>query len=363
MGHEVHVITSDRIFPFKNVSKMLSDIGSAYKDRMRPVGDEGLEGFTIHRKRARFEVLYDLIVYEGIAEELKRIRPDVVHAHGAWQWGTYIAARNKGRLGYKLVIDEHGYSTTYDQAKTARNWALDKEYRLLRAPFARYSIARCDGTVAVSAESERFLREFYGVKNARTIPLGIDHRRFYRDEAARKRVRDDLGIRSGLLLVTAGRMERAKRTELFIEGLKRAGDGVKLIIVGQGDGAYMNELKASSDDRVLFVGFKDQKGLSALYSACDIGLWGKASITIREAMGCSLPLILLDTPDMASLLKWDNGIACPPTPEGVADAIRRMSDPERRRRMGENGRRAVVEDLSVRKEASDLLGFYTQLIG
>jgi hypothetical protein len=40
-----------------------------------------------------------------------------------------------------------------------------------------------------------------------------------------------------------------------------------------------------------------------------------------------------------------------------------MRDPEMRRRMGENGRRAVEEDLSVRKEASDLLGFYTQLIG
>ena len=30
LGHEVHVITSDRIFPFNDVEKMLSDIGSPY---------------------------------------------------------------------------------------------------------------------------------------------------------------------------------------------------------------------------------------------------------------------------------------------------------------------------------------------
>ncbi|MDG6226160.1 MAG: glycosyltransferase family 4 protein [Candidatus Thermoplasmatota archaeon] len=364
LGHDVHVITSDRIFPFKDVERMLSDVGSEHKDRNRPAGVEEFEGFKIHRGRTRYEVLYDYIVYDGVEKALRGLSPEVVHAHGPWQYGTRVAARLKTQLKYALVIDEHAYSTTYDQAPSLRNALLDIEYRTLRAPKARYALSRADAVVAVSDETERFLREFYKIENVHMIPLGVDHRLFCRDQNSRRRVRSEIGIGDDdLLLVSAGRIERAKRLELIIEGAMLSDDRMRLIIVGQGDREYIDELVSMADERVTFAGFKTAKELSSIYSASDIGLWGKASITIREAMSCSLPLVLLDTPDMASLLRWDNGISCELTPKGVSLAITKlMNDPKLRNRMGSNGRRAVEGQLSVEVQSRSLIDIYGKAI-
>ena len=361
LGHEVHVITSDRIFPFNNVEKMLSDIGSEHSGRSRGVGVSEVEGIVVHRLKTRYEILYDLIRYDDVVSELSSISPDVVHAHIPWAYGSRESARAKARLGYSLIVDEHGYSTTYDQRRTLRNWLLDKEYRLLRAPRARYTLGKADGVVAVSEETVTFLREFYGQKKVDLVPLGVDHERFKPDPAARERIRSELGIKDGLLLITAGRLDRAKRVGSLIEAVGKMGKAeVKLLVVGRGDDAYLDELKGMAGDKVIFQNFKTPAELSGLYNAADIGLWGKASITIREAMACALPILLLDHPDMRSLLKWDNGQAVKDDPDRIAGAIMGM-DEDTRRHLGANGRKVVEDELSVNVQARRLLKMYSRV--
>ncbi|MGA1848608.1 MAG: glycosyltransferase family 4 protein [Thermoplasmatota archaeon] len=362
LGHDVHVITSDRIFPFKNVDKMLSDIGSPFKDRKRPVGTESLEGFTVHRLPTRFEVLFDLINYRGVDEKLREIRPEVVHAHGLWQWGSYVSAKTKEELSFRLIVDEHAYSTTYDQSPTFRNFLLDKEYRLLRAPFARYVLKKADEVVAICQETVDFLNDLYNYPNSHFIPLGVDHRRFSFRKEARDRVRRELGIDPDqYLLVTAGRLDKAKRIEHFIKGFQQMGrKDARLVIVGQGDEDYLKRLKEMAGDGVRFLGFKKADELSDLYCAADLGLWGKASITIREAMGCGLPLVLFNEPNMKDLLKWGNGIYVEPTPEAVAEGVQKLLDDRKKREdMGKKGRKGVEESLSVEVESKALLKLYS----
>jgi glycosyltransferase involved in cell wall biosynthesis len=358
-GHEVHLITSDRIFPFHDVANMLADIGSPYRDRMRPVGVSEKDGFTVHRNPARFETLYDFIVYEGVKETLRRIKPDVVHAHGVWPWGSRQAASLKGELKFKLVLDEHAYATTYDLKRTFRNWLLDREYRTIRAPIGRYTVKRADRIVGVSQEATDFVKAFYKVP-VTTIPLGIDHRLFVPDPEARRRVRKDLGLGDEFVIVTAGRMDKAKKLELFIEALKKVPDrDVRLIVVGRGDQEYLDALKRAADERVTFLGFRTPQELSALYSASDLGVWGKASITIREAMGCGLPLLLFDSADMRSLLRWGNGTSVRMDAGAISDEIVRLrSDPGGLKEMSRNSRLAVERELSAEVEASRLLSEY-----
>lgn len=363
MGHEVHVVTSDRIFPFKNVKKMLSDIGSPYKDRMRPEGAETVDGFTVHRNRTGMEILYDFMIFKGTAETLEKIKPDVVHAHGLWPWSTYQAAKNKDKIGYRLILDEHGYATTYDLAKNLRNWALDKEYRMIRAPLARYSLKRADGVVAVSGETEEFLRSFYGRKNVKMIPLGVDEKKFKFDRKRREKARRSLGLSDEFVVITAGRLEKAKRIGSIIEALGGIkSDRIRLVVVGSGDQEYLDDLKRKADERVIFTGFKRSEELSDLYCGADLAFFGKASITIREAMSCSLPLLLFDNEDMRSLLKWDNGIAVKDDPKALADELTRlMDDLDLLKKMGKNGRGIVEKELSNHVEAEKLLDLYSSV--
>jgi glycosyltransferase involved in cell wall biosynthesis len=362
LGHDVHVITSDRIFPFTNVEKMLSDIGSPFKNRKRPVGTEEMEGFTVHRLPTRFEILFDLINYKGVDDKLREIRPDVVHAHGLWQWGSYRSAKVKEELSYRLIVDEHAYSTTYDQSPTLRNFILDKEYRVLRAPFARSVLKRADEVVSICQETVEFLKDFYKYPDSHFIPLGVDHRKFSFRNDARERVREEMGIDDDqYLLVTAGRLDKAKRIEHFIKGFERLErKDARLVIVGQGDEDYLNRLKEMAGEDVRFLGFKRSDELSDLYCAADLGLWGKASITIREAMGCELPLVLFNEPNMKDLLKWGNGLFVDPSPEGVAEGIQELlDDPKKREEMGKKGRKGVEEELSVEVESKALLKLYS----
>ncbi len=102
-----------------------------------------------------------------------------------------------------------------------------------------------------------------------------------------------------------------------------------------------------------------QDELSKLYCAADIGLWGKASITIREAMGCQLPLVLLDEPNMQDLIKWDNGVFVKPDADAISRSLAELLlDPSKRKIMGERGRKGVEDELSVEAEAKDLLKIY-----
>lgn len=361
MGHEVHLITSDRIFPFHNVEKMLSDIGSPYKDRMRPVGDSMDHGVHIHRNKTNLEMLFDIIYFSNVKEHLRRIKPDVVHAHGVWQWGSFQAARLKEELGFRLIVDEHAYWTTYDMRPTLRNWALDKEYRILRAPYGRYTLKRADGIVGIIQETVDFVEDLYNVSGVHLVPLGIDHRRFVYNEKARKMVRKEMGLKDDdIFLLSAGRLESAKRLEFFIDGFKKVkADNLRFFIAGRGDDDYLEKLKGMADDRIEFLGFASTDRLADLYSAADIGIWGKASITIREAMSCNLPVILFDDRNMQDLLQWDNGIAVGREPEMIADAIRKLAnDPEERARMGKNGRKGVEEEFSSEVEAKRLIEIY-----
>jgi glycosyltransferase involved in cell wall biosynthesis len=196
--------------------------------------------------------------------------------------------------------------------------------------------------------------------DATTVPLGVDHRIFSKDPAAGRRIRKELGLEDRFVMITAGRLERAKRIEAFIRALKLIdSDDAAMIVVGQGDESYLEYLRSVSDDRVVFLGFRRPDELAALYSAADLGVWGKASITIREAMSCSLPLLLFDTGDMRSLIKWDNGIAVERDPKRIKDImLELMEDVDLRKKLGDNGRKAVEEDLSVEAEAKRLLEIY-----
>jgi len=70
LGHEVSVVTSDRIFPFKNVKKLLEEIGSDKTNRYRGVGITELDGFEVYRLPTLIELFSDFNLLLNIGQNI-----------------------------------------------------------------------------------------------------------------------------------------------------------------------------------------------------------------------------------------------------------------------------------------------------
>src|SRR3989338_6235374 len=84
MGHDVHVIASDRLYPFKNIKKMFEDSCLRYYGRKRKAALSRIEGIKVHWLPRIIEY-NDFILCRNLKQTLEKIRPDIVFAHESRQ--------------------------------------------------------------------------------------------------------------------------------------------------------------------------------------------------------------------------------------------------------------------------------------
>ena len=164
----------------------------------------------------------------------------------------------------------------------------------------------------------------------------------------------------------AGTIVRRKGIELLInafselkEEKKEAKTGfmAKLIIIGDGDKTYMQELKelagkTKSGKNIIFPGFVPKQKLCDYFSAVDVGVWpGNNSVIIMEAMACSLPIIMADL-QLSHLVSYNNGYKFPPDDlEALKNCMLKTLEGKALKEMGNNSRDAVVRHYSYKSIA------------
>jgi glycosyltransferase involved in cell wall biosynthesis len=373
MGHEVSVVTSDRIYPLKNVKKLLEEIGSEYTTRKRDLGKSKLNGFTVYRLPSAFEIFLDLNVMMNVRSTLKEIHPELVHCHEPILGGSALAAKHKD-LGFKLVVDQHAYATTFEETETSKNKVVHYQYLLLRKRIANYALHRADAIVAVTERTKQFMVDVHKIPadKIEIVPLGVDENIFKFDTKVRARVRTELGLDDKTpLILTAGRLDRAKKMDQLIRAFEKVikRENAQLIIIGTGDETIERELKElvkklGLRKSVKFIEFVNKSKLAGYYSAADIGFWNKASITIIEAMGCRLPVVLPEQTTIKSYVSNQNGLLFP------EDDIKALSerlydmvvDPESRMKMGARAQELVEKKYSYKITTRKLLKIYKRCL-
>jgi len=369
MGHEVAVITSDRIFPFSDeIKAALKDAGMDTTTRKRPRGKSTLDGIEVHRLPSAFEGLYDFVAVLGLKDALVKLKPDIVHAHETIQGTPAIAALHK-KLGFALVVDHHGYSTSYGEQATAKNRLTQLEYKLIRRPLANSAFRRADAVVAITEETKRFLMDYHKLpaEKITVLPLAVDTDLFRFNAQGRKKLREKLELDAAdVLFITTGRLDPAKKLEDFIKAFGKAKAGnKKMLIIGSGTGAYEEKLKISAgkyggSENVVFEKFTAQTELPAYYSAADCGFWGKASITIIEGMACRLPVILPELDTINQLFAHKNAKTFKPFKiDEITNCFEFMlENPKKRALMGKNSEKVVKDEFNYRRRTEKLMKIY-----
>jgi glycosyltransferase involved in cell wall biosynthesis len=205
----------------------------------------------------------------------------------------------------------------------------------------------------------------------RLIPSGVDPDRS--SPGSGESFRRELGLAEGQPLVGAvGHLADHKGHRYFIEAMPRIAESfpdARFVLVG--DGELMEPLKRKAADlglgeHLVFTGFR--RDVDPIMDALDVFVMpshmeGLGTI-VMDALAARKAVVAAEAGGIPEIVEdGANGLLVPPkTVAPLADAVSRLlRDGELRRRLGEAGRRTVIERFSARAMAMGNLALYREL--
>jgi glycosyltransferase involved in cell wall biosynthesis len=296
----------------------------------------------------------------------RRFRPHVVHTHTAKAGAVGRVAARLARVPV-VVHTYHGHVFHgYFSAPATRVFlAIER------------ALARVTDRLLTVSESVQADLVRYGIgarDRVAVMPLGLDLGRFLEVERSRGQLRGELGLDAQAPLVgIVARLVPIKRHEEFIRaaGLVAArARGCRFLIIG--DGERRAELEAlvrgaGLAGRVAFLGWRHD--LDRIYADLDVVVLTSANegspVSLIEAMAAACPVVATSVGGVRDLV--EDGVSGLLVPSGdaaaTAEAIEAvLRDADRRRAMGEAGRKRVYPAFSVERLVGDVDALYGELL-
>jgi len=252
--------------------------------------------------------------------------------------------------------------------------SLKERIRLLKKNAIRKEFARyVDLAFCISEPLEQYVRDVYGVARTALVPNGSDPELFkpnHRDRSVFRADPDDI------LIVWAGSFEYPwhdkQRILKVVREAKTSFPKWKFIFL-----AYPELLPPDLPDNVIFKKIVPYQGLSRYLASCDIGFLLYRGIHFQrlgnyfsplklyDYLACGLPVVVSDSgPQSGGVVKKFNcGILVDDSYESIINAIIQLAEaPEKRKQLGENGRRAIESYYNWERAASNTFDAMCSLI-
>ena len=302
-GHDVVVIASTETYG--------ADRRITYLKPGKYIGTDGAKVIRLpYRKFLPQVMMRKLRIHPGVYELLEEEAPDVILFHGLCGWElTAVARYKRSHPATKFYVDSHE-----DLNNSARTFI--SKY-LLHLGFYRSIVLRClddiEKILCISVDTINFVRDFYGLPQAKIefFPLGG---RIYSDDEfseARLKTRKCYDVRSDeVVFIQSGKIDRTKK---LLEALHSfaaiEGSHFRFLIVGHLQDDIVEEVQAlvRKDDRIRFLGWKTPDELRDLLCAADVYVQpGTQSATMQMSLCCRCAVILDDVPSHRPFMN-DNG--------------------------------------------------------
>jgi glycosyltransferase involved in cell wall biosynthesis len=356
MGHEVTVVTSDRYYPFKDYKNTVEKI---LGPRIVGVKTEKIDGFKIIRLRTFFE-LGTRVWLCGLEKEIKKINPDIIISHGMQDFNVLRAALYKKKK-YRLICDDHSLFSEEKKGIIGMLYYNIYPYKLI--------LKNSDKLVGVADEVVEYIHKLYKFPKEKItmIPLGADSEKFKFNEKLKINFKKENDIPLDNVVITyTGKINKLKGPHNILLALDNLKDKLKfsvtVLFVGNIDKDYEKtfleqKVKFNSNKmKAIQISAVSNSELVSVYSATDIAIWPRqASLSMIEAMSCSVPIICCDF--LTERYKNNNGISIKEDNiDQLAKAIETLVNyPEKRKEMGKNGRQLVEKELSWHSVAGKFL--------
>jgi sugar transferase (PEP-CTERM/EpsH1 system associated) len=292
----------------------------------------------------------------------KRLRLDILHARG---WPTLVETALGGYLARvrRTVYGFHGKTVEELDGKSLRR-------RLAERIFLRgYSEVV---TLTESMKADLANECHLGSTRVRVIPNGVDPEVFRpADHPHESRAKLGLPV-NGIVIGNVARLDPVKNHSSILRALSRLrslGVEIYLLLVGEGSerARLEREIRGSGlSTSVRLFGRSDN--VSELLHCMDIyvqsSLYEGFSNTVLEAMACGLPILATRTGGTVDLLHdGEEGYLFEPNDDrALASLILELRAIDRRKAMGANGRKRVIENFPTSKMVTRYEQMYRDLV-
>jgi len=335
--------------------------------RAGPIG--GLWYYLVHR----------YVIFFRILRACRRHRIDALHVHDLpYAFATVLAGKV---LGIPVVFDMHEHYTcmleiSYESA--AYRWLKPFGFLQLMPLRIEEKLACCWATRVIVVADEHIARiTGLGARRDNLMVITNTEDTDYFDglpidEAVLERYKDDF------VLLFTGVFTAHRGMEAAIDALPRILEKIpnaRLLLVG--DGYARKDWERQVDalgltDRVTFTGYQRFESLPTYIQCSDVCLIPHVSNAnientmpnkIFQFMIMSKPVVVSSTRPMMRVV---NDAQCglvfeDRNAESLAEAVIKLQDDGLRRRLGENGRRAVEDRYNWRQTVQPLLAFYRSI--
>lgn len=333
-------------------------------DGVGPLGDTlAAEGFTVVNLHRRPGI--DFSLARRLRQAIHDRGVQLLHAH---QYTPFFYSALARRLASDppILFTEHGRH--YPDKRKLRHVLVN-----------RFLLRRSDRVTAVGGFVKKALVESEGIDPLRIeiVPNGIDPLRFVSDPrpSTRANVREELGLNPDHpVVLQVARFHPVKDHATAVRAIAEVVEEIPhtvLLLAGDGpERAHIEALAAQLEiaSNVRFLGVRTD--IPRLMAAADLFMLSSLSegisVTLLEAMGCSLPIVATDVGGNAEVIgSHEAGLLSPRArPAPLAENILRLlRDPGLRRRLGQTGRERLLTRFTQDKMHAKYAELYEQMAG
>lgn len=302
MGHQIVVLTSDKIFNTKY--ERIERTETEY------INDYGIHVKTLKKNKRNWLCRYGM--YEGVLDELETAQPDIIFVHGGQFYSLKdIVLYCVKHRNVKLYIDHHAdyYNTPVNTFKRLMS------HRYIYGHWMRRAIPYTEKYWGVTPWRCQYLHEVYRIpeKKIGLLVMGGDDRHIHFDQMPqlRRDIRKQLNLdENDFVVITGGKIDSTKNIHLLMDAIIELNrDDLKLIVFGQPNNEMAPIIeKLSKDKHIRSIGWLDSTKVYDYFLSSDLVVFpGTHSVLWEQACACKIPCLVKRWEGMAHV---NNGGNC-----------------------------------------------------
>ena len=324
---------------------------------------EKVNGLSVIRVKPLF-MGFTTPIMPHLKKTMTELDADIVHGNLPPPITAYYAGKVCKHKGIPFILTYH---CDVELPSALGSIAV----KLYRKTWGKKTLDYADKLIVTSKSYSATSRDVWQHEHT-IVPNAVDTSTFNPKNDGTK-IRKEYGLADKGMVLYVGRLVYHKGLEHLVRASMEV-DNAKFVIVGEGDLRPKLERMIEQNnlhDKVVLAGKVPEAQLPQYYAAADVSVLPSVArleafgIVTLEALASGIPAVVSNIPGVREVVEEgkDGLHAEPMNPTDLAEKIKTLlADPDMRQRMGEYGRKRVVEKFRYAGIAAQMEQIYKEMI-